>query len=166
VVNRIHIIGRKKSGKTTLVVDLVKALSHAGYRVATVKHTHHHHELDTPGKDSHRHREAGAVAVGILAPAMTAVFLPQDRREDAAGRYDDLIRALGPCDLVLVEGDIQTAAPKIEVWRAATETEPLAAQDRSILAVVTDDPVQVDVPVWARSDVRLIAERIGQVAGI
>ena len=59
-MRRIHIIGRKNSGKTTLVVELVQQLSAMGKRVATIKHTHHRHELDVPGKDSYRHREAGA----------------------------------------------------------------------------------------------------------
>ena len=73
---RIHIVGRRNSGKTTLVCELVAALTKRGYRVATIKHTHHHHELDTPGKDSWHHREAGAAAVGILSPRMTAMFFP------------------------------------------------------------------------------------------
>ena len=76
-MRRIHIIGRKNSGKTSLVVRLVEYYRTAGYRVGTIKHTHHHHELDTPGKDSFRHRQAGASAVGILAPTMNAVFWPQ-----------------------------------------------------------------------------------------
>ena len=71
MASRSHFIGRKKcSGKTTLVTELVEQLSQRGYRVATVKHTHHHHELGTPGKDSHRHREAGAVAVGNAMPSV------------------------------------------------------------------------------------------------
>jgi len=69
----IHIVGRKNAGKTTLVCDLIAALTQQGLRVATVKHTHHQHELDVPGKDSWRHREAGAAAVGILSPGMVAM---------------------------------------------------------------------------------------------
>ena len=68
-MNRIHIIGRKNHGKTQLVVELVEEFSLRGLRVGTIKHTHHDHELDTPGKDSHRHRSAGAAVVVIDSAA-------------------------------------------------------------------------------------------------
>ena len=66
---RLHIVGRRNAGKTTLVCELIAAIQDRGFRVATVKHTHHNHELDTPGKDSFRHRQAGAAAVGIRPAA-------------------------------------------------------------------------------------------------
>jgi len=75
-MRRLHIVGRKNSGKTTFIVELVRYFTSSGLRIGTIKHTHHQHELDTPGKDSHRHREAGAQVVGILSRAMSAVFLP------------------------------------------------------------------------------------------
>ena len=162
-MKRIHIIGRKNSGKTTLIVDLVRHLSALGYLVGTVKHTHHAHELDTPGKDSYRHRQAGAAAVGILTPTMSAVFWPTSADDDAsADQYERFASGFAHCALVLVEGHSQVVAKKIEVWRAATETEPLAATDSSILAVVTDDPLETSVPVWSRSDVASLAERLLQ----
>ena len=71
-MKRLHIVGRKNSGKTTLIVDLVRHLTALGHRVGTIKQTHHQHELDTPGNDSHRHRQAGAAAVGIVSPALHA----------------------------------------------------------------------------------------------
>ena len=74
MVKRIHIVGRKNHGKTTLVVDLIQAMRKAGCRVGSIKHTHHGHELDTPGKDSHRHRTAGADVVGICSPSLNALF--------------------------------------------------------------------------------------------
>jgi len=160
---RIHIIGRKNSGKTTLMVELVEHLSSLGCRVGTIKHTHHHHELDTPGKDSHQHRQAGAVAVGILSPGMSAVFRPQVSREPASARYEWLARMFSDCDLVLVEGDCQTTAPKVEVWRASVGSEPMATRDPSILAVVTDDPMAMPVAVWPRSDVSSLAHRIREL---
>jgi len=160
-LKRVHILGRKNSGKTTLIVDLVQHLTDNGYRVGTIKHTHHHHELDTPGKDSHRHREAGAAAVGILSPGMTAVFRPTDEStQDATDRYDHLSPMFADCDVVLVEGNLQTAAFRVEVWRAALTERPIAAQDSSISAVITDDPVDVAVPIWSRSDVRGVARRL------
>lgn len=136
---RIHIIGRKNAGKTTLVCELLQQLTARGFKVASVKHTHHHHELDTPGKDSHRHREAGAAAVGILSPQITALFIPADRASQSdADRYLAFESAFQGCQLILVEGDQHTAAPKIEVWRAACGQPPLAAADPEITALITD----------------------------
>lgn len=171
-MNRVHIIGGKNHGKTTLVAELVQELAAQGLRVGTIKHTHHHHELDAPGKDSHRHRESGAAVVGILSRSMNAVFWPpevdgESQRDD---RYDSFGPMFAPCDLVLVEGDSRTAAPKIEVWRSALDAPPLAADDASIAAVVTDDDRELrelglPVPVWSRSDVASVADAVLTIAG-
>ncbi len=164
-MKRIHIIGRKNSGKTTLVTELVEHLTRQGLNVGTVKHTHHRHELDTPGKDSHRHRAAGARVVGILSPDLNAVFFRPGEEHDAPQRYDVMAPMFAQCDLVIVEGHSHTTAPKIEVWRAGNDKPPLAKEDASILAVVTDDPLDVDVPLLARSDVATLAEQMVRWAG-
>lgn len=164
---RIHIVGRKNSGKTTLIVDLVRELSAAGLRVGTVKHTHHHHELDTPGKDSFRHREAGAAAVGILSPGMDAVFRPPRPEQRDSDRYAAFEAVFADCDLVLVEGDSTTTAPKVEVWRRATDQQPLALSDHSVLAVISDDSLDdcdSPPPVWPRGDISELAQRLQQLA--
>lgn len=153
-MNRIHIVGRKNHGKTCLVVELVEELTACGWRVGTIKHTHHRHELDSPGKDSHRHRTAGAAIVGILARNMTALFLPNEHSIGRyADRYSELDAIFETCDVVIVEGDTEADAPKVEVWRADLGTEPLAKTDDSILAVVTDDPIDILTPVRSRSDI-------------
>jgi molybdopterin-guanine dinucleotide biosynthesis protein MobB len=153
-MRRLHIIGRKNHGKTTLVVDLVTEFAQRGIRVGTVKHTHHRHELDVPGKDSYRHRAAGAAAVGILSPSMTAIFLPAAEYDFGdQDRYSVFAPMFADCRLVLVEGDSQARAPKIEVWRKELATPPLADDDKSILAVVTDDPLSIAVEALPRSDV-------------
>ncbi|MCA9153113.1 MAG: molybdopterin-guanine dinucleotide biosynthesis protein B, partial [Planctomycetales bacterium] len=145
-VPRVHIVGRKNSGKTTLVCQLVAKLSEQGYRVATVKHTHHQHELDTPGKDSHKHRSSGATAVGIVTPDLTAVFVPRDRSlhsDDREMRYRTLDSAFSGCDVVLVEGDLHTTAPRVEVWRKEITEQPYATKEAGIAVVVSDDfPLQ------------------------
>ncbi|MEX0704368.1 MAG: molybdopterin-guanine dinucleotide biosynthesis protein B [Planctomycetales bacterium] len=158
-MKRIHIIGRKNSGKTTLIVELVEELTARGYAVGTIKHTHHRHDFDVPGKDSHRHRTAGACVVGLMGPDMSAVFLPT-RTNGSDRDYDALLPMFADCDLLLVEGDARTSEPKIEVWRAATGTEPLAADDPAIIAVVTDDPLSSSVDVWPRSEVPTLCDRI------
>lgn len=160
-MKRLHIIGGKNHGKTTLVIDLVRAFVARGVRVGTIKHTHHRHELDVPGKDSFRHREAGASAVGILSPTLSAMFLPSDI---TVGNDTDRYMAFAPlfahCEFVLVEGDSQTKAPKIEVWRSAVGTTPLAQADTLCLAVVTDDDPSLPtrIPILSRSKIDELAE--------
>ncbi len=159
-MKRIHVVGKKNSGKTTLIADLVQHYTNLGHRVGTIKHTHHRHELDTPGKDSHRHREAGAAVVGILSPGLTAAFWQPPAEDDSRDPYDDLERLFEPCDFVLVEGHYHIVGPKVEVWRAGVSENPLASEDSAVLAVITDDPVGVSVPVWSRSGVPTLAERV------
>ena len=158
-MKRIHIVGGKNQGKTTLVVDLVEYFCANGLRVATIKHSHHEHELDTPGKDSYLHRQAGAAAVGIVAGNMNAVFWPTDRNQrDSDSKYDHFEPLMNASDLILVEGDQHGRGPKVEVWRAEVGREPLANADPSILAVVSDDLPTVDVPVLSRSDMRTLGD--------
>ena len=158
---RVHIVGRKNSGKTTLVCELVREFTSRGLKVATVKHTHHHHELDSPGKDSHKHREAGAAAVGILSPHMTALFVPVEREQLGNSRYTQFELQFSDCDLILVEGDLHASAPRIEVWRAESVEPPYAANDSAILAVVSDDsPQGLSCAVWSRRNLAVIADNI------
>lgn len=169
-MQRIHVVGRKNHGKTRLVTALVQHLSGLGLRVGTIKHTHHRHELDTEGKDSWQHRQAGATLVGVLSEQLTAIFLPtpggsegrvvgqqdqdqpqQDSKTASAGptedsRYATLEPLYAGCDLVIVEGNLQTAAPKIEVWREELGTEPLYTSDAGIEVVVTDSPLTLTPP--------------------
>ena len=160
-MKRLHVIGRKNHGKTTLVVDLIEELVGRGLRVGTVKHTHHRHELDVPGKDSHRHREAGAAVVGVLSGGLSAVFIPtSDAAPGSGDRYAALAPAFVGCDLVLVEGDSEATAPKIEVWRRAVGGDPYASKDAGVLAVVSDDTPDVATPLLSRSNVPAIADWI------
>ncbi len=160
-MKRLHIIGGKNHGKTTLIVELVRELRSRGERVGTIKHTHHRHELDTPGKDSHQHRTAGASVVGVLSRELGAVFVPNlggaDGGED---RYAALAPMYAHCDIVLVEGDTETNAPKIEVWRSALSTPPRYVDHPSVLAIVSDDAVPLQVPVLPRSDVTALVDWI------
>lgn len=153
-------MGRRNAGKTTLVCELVDLLTQRGHRVATIKHTHHNHELDAPGKDSWKHREAGAVGVGILSPHMMAAFVPSDRAEQDESGYAKLAQVFAGCDLLLVEGDLHTDGDRIEVWRSAVTEPPYAQQDNHILAVISDDPIEVSQPVWPRSNVGALADRV------
>lgn len=165
MVPRIHIVGRKNAGKTTLVCELVTEFRRRDIQVATIKHTHHAHELDTPGKDSHQHREAGAAGVGILSPKMTAAFVPADRRSSEKDRYREFEILFGDCRLILVEGDLQASAPRIEVWRSTVTERPYAVDDPAIELIVSDDPVAGSSPKHARSNVVALADWILQRTG-
>ncbi len=161
-MNRIHIVGRKNHGKTTLVVDLVTELCRRGIRVGTIKHSRHVHELDAPGKDSHRHRSAGGQPAAIITGDSLGIFLSRDERDE----YQRLQPLYADCQIVLVEGDIDASSGvKIEVWRAAGGAPCLAAERTDIAAVVSDDQPKVVVPVWPRSDVASLADKIWQLAG-
>ncbi|MFV1965023.1 MAG: molybdopterin-guanine dinucleotide biosynthesis protein B [Pirellulaceae bacterium] len=155
-MNRLHIVGRKNHGKTTLVVDLVTYLKEQGYCVGTIKHTHHQHRLDTPGKDSYRHREAGADVVGIVSPGTHAAFWTPVT-DSPESSYEALGPLFADCDMVLVEGDSHASAPRMEVWRSEVGSPPMAAEDEQIEAIVADDELQLPIPQLNRSD-------IGQVA--
>ncbi len=171
-MKRVHIIGGKNHGKTKLIEELIQHFTSHGLRVASIKHTHHHHELDAPGKDSHRHREAGACLVGVLSRQMSAVFIPlelakQVNQDPAALPDEDRYLPFEPlfslCDLVLVEGDTGTAAPKVEVWRAAMGTPPRSVGDQSVRAIISDDDagaVCSGVPYWSRSDIGQLAQNV------
>lgn len=160
-MKRLHVIGRKNHGKTSLIVELVESLSLRHLVIGTIKHTHHQHELDVPGKDSHRHRLAGARVVGIASPTMSAVFMPSGPPSNGeTDRYELLAPLFSECDLVLVEGEVSTTAPKIEVWRSELGAPPLAAADNSILAVVSDDVRTVPAKVLPRADITQLIDWI------
>ncbi|HVN41906.1 MAG TPA: molybdopterin-guanine dinucleotide biosynthesis protein B [Steroidobacteraceae bacterium] len=126
------IVGRRNSGKTHLVVRLVRAASARGLRVATIKHAHHAFDIDHPGKDSYEHREAGASEV-LVASAQRWALIHEHRGEVEPG-LEELLRHLSPCDLVLIEGFKPGRHGKLEVYRAACGQAPLAPADATIEA--------------------------------
>ncbi len=164
-MNRLHIIGKKNSGKTTLIVELVDHWTRSGLQVGTIKHTHHHHELDIPGKDSFKHRHAGASPVGILSPDATAIFCRTEPSGEGK-RYDQMAPMFESCDLVLVEGDSQSSATRVEVWRVEVGAPPYAASDATIRALITGDSVAVDIPMLKRKPIEQLATQLLKLAGV
>jgi molybdopterin-guanine dinucleotide biosynthesis protein B len=140
------IAGWSGSGKTTLLVALLPELVARGIRVSTIKHAHHGFDVDTPGKDSYRHRQAGAIEV-LVGSARRWALMHELRGAPEPG-LDDLLARLSPVDLVLVEGFKRHPHPKLEVHRRATGKPLIAAEDPNVVAVACDEPLSgLTVPV-------------------
>lgn len=133
--NVLCLAGWSGSGKTTLLVALLPLLIARGLRVSTIKHTHHRVDLDQPGKDSFRHREAGAHEVLVASSARWALLHELDGPEPSLA---ELVGRLAPVDLVLVEGFKFSAFPKIEIHRPALGKPPLWPGRPDIVAVASD----------------------------
>ena len=130
------IAGWSGSGKTTLIERVVPRLIRGGLTVSVIKHAHHGFDLDRPGKDSYRQREAGALEVLVTSGSRWALM--HELRGEPEPTLAESIARLTPCDLVLVEGYKTVPIPKLEVWRAATGKPQLFPEDPSIVAVATD----------------------------
>ena len=156
--------GWSGSGKTTLLVELVGRISALGYTVSTVKHAHHAFDVDTPGKDSHRHRLAGAREVMVASGNRWALM--HELRGAPEPALADLVAHMTPVDLLLVEGFKNHAHDKLEIWRAANGQPLRAPEDPAIVAVASDTPdavaPQVGVPVLDLNDIdTLVAFIVG-----
>ncbi len=159
------VTGWKDSGKTTLVERLVAEITARGVSVSTIKHAHHAFDVDQPGRDSHRHRQAGAGQVLISSGRRWALM--SELRGAPEARLDDLIARLDPVDLVLVEGFKRERHPKIEARRAATAQDLIAEGDPSIVAVASDSRLDgLAVPVFDLDDVAGIADFVLAQAGL
>jgi molybdopterin-guanine dinucleotide biosynthesis protein B len=148
----IGVVGWKNAGKTTLVERLVGELVRRGLRVNTIKHGHHDLDVDQPGRDSYRHRAAGATEVAVVGGHRYAIM-----REQEEPTLAEVLARLAPADLTLIEGYKREAHRKIEVRAGG---EPMAPRDPTIVAVVSDDPPDAAVPWFRRDDVASIADFI------
>ena len=159
------ITGWKNSGKTTLVERLVAEMVGRGFSVSTLKHAHHAFDVDQPGKDSHRHRLAGAREVLVSSRERWALM--SENRGSPEPALAEMLARLAPVDLVLVEGYKRDRHPKIEARRAATAQGLIAAEDETIAAIASDAPVAgVDVPVFDLDDIAGIADFILERVGL
>ena len=136
--------GYSGSGKTTLVEQLVARMKQAGQRVSVVKHAHHAFDIDQEGKDSWRHRQAGAFEVVIASDRRLAKIREFEVRADPT--VHDLIAELSACDWVLVEGFKRATLPKIEVWRASTGDAVQYPVDPRVVAICTDSAALLPEP--------------------
>lgn len=157
-MNIYGIVGWKNAGKTGLMERLVSEITSRGLSVSTIKHAHHSFDVDQPGKDSHRHRVAGAQEV--LLASRNRWALMHELRDADEPALADLLGRLAPVDLVLVEGYKRDDHPKIEAFRAATGNPLIAHSDTSIRAVASDTALDLDRPVFDLDHTAVIADFI------
>ncbi len=158
------VTGWKNAGKTGLMERLVAEIIGRGYTVSTVKHAHHSFDVDQPGRDSHRHRMAGASEV-LLASGQR-VALMQELRGAEEPTLASLLVRLSPVDLVLIEGYKRERHPKVEAFRAEPGNDLIAPSDDTIRAVASDTPLDLDRPVFDLNDTAAIADFILSEVGL
>ena len=152
------IVGWKNSGKTTLTERLVAELTWRGWVVSTVKHAHHAFDIDKPGADSHRHREAGAREVAIVSERRWALM--HELRHEAEPPLEEILARLAPCDIILVEGYKRAPHQKMETRRLESlDTTPLSASDPNIVAIAADHALPAEtLPTFDLNDIPAIAD--------
>jgi molybdopterin-guanine dinucleotide biosynthesis protein B len=150
--------GYSGSGKTTLIEQLIPRFTARGLKVSLIKHTHHDFDVDQPGKDSWRHRQAGAGEV--LLTCDTRWVLMHELRGAPEPTLEEQLAVLSPCDLVLVEGFKQTPISKLEVHRPAHGRPPIWPENRHVVAVATDGEMDCPLPTLDLNDPDAIAQFI------
>jgi molybdopterin-guanine dinucleotide biosynthesis protein MobB len=158
------IVGWKNAGKTGLMERLVTEITGRGLSVSTVKHAHHSFDVDHPGKDSFRHRAAGASQV--LLASRNRIALMHELRNTPEPALEALLAQLAPVDLVLIEGYKRDAHPKVEAHRAVTGNPLIAPDDPTIRAVASDAALSLDRPVFDLDDTVAIADFILAEVGL
>ncbi len=153
----VSIVGYSGSGKTTLVEKLIPELIRRGLRVATIKHNRHGFEVDREGKDSWRHRRAGAALTVLASPGKAAVMADTEGDPGLGELGERFIRDV---DVILAEGFKKNPYPKIEVWRRAQGREFLSREDRALMAVAGDDPGGLTAPRFDLDDIAGIVDLI------
>ena len=136
--------GWSGSGKTTLIEKLIPLFVKRGLRVSLIKHAHHSFDVDVPGKDSYRHRHAGATEV--LVTSSRRWVLMHELRGEKEPSFEEQAKHLSPCDLLIVEGFKFAPIPKLEVWRAETGEGLLHPNDPHIVGIATDTRLETKLP--------------------
>ncbi|MEI7598646.1 MAG: molybdopterin-guanine dinucleotide biosynthesis protein B [Aestuariivirga sp.] len=155
----IGVAGFKNAGKTTLVEKLVSELTRRGHRISTVKHAHHSFDIDHEGRDSFRHRKAGASEVAVVSRHRWAII--HESREEPEPSLEEILGKLAPCDLVIVEGYKRDSHDKIEVRNLELSHPDLAGDDPTVVAIAANGMIAAaPVPVFDRDDVTALARFI------
>ena len=153
------VTGWKNSGKTGLVERLVSEFISRGLSVSTVKHAHHTFDVDHPGRDSYRHRAAGAKEVLLVSKNRWAIM--HELRDEDEPELSEILKKVEKVDLVIIEGFKRDRHPKIEAFREETGTSAIAREDESIVAVAADTSLtDLKIPVFDLNNTSEIADFI------
>ena len=158
------VVGWKNAGKTGLMERLVSNITARGFSVSTIKHAHHSFDVDHEGKDSYRHRAAGAREV--LLASRNRIALMHELVDENEPTLAELLNKLSPVDLPLVEGYKRDAHPKIEAYRRETKNPLIAPSDPTIRAIAADVPLEIDRPVFDLNDTKAVADFILAEVGL
>ena len=161
------VVGWKNSGKTTLMTNLIGELTGRGFAVSVIKHAHAKFDIDHPGRDSFKMRQAGACQVMLSSPRRFAVMRELGNARELT--FDELLPHAGSCDLVLVEGYKREAFPKIEIRRdGATSRQPLSAEFPEVVAIASDHPgdEKESLPIFPLDDTKAIVDFIVATLGL
>ena len=150
----VSVVGGSGSGKTTFLEQLIPEIKKRGLRVGTVKHHVHGFDMDIPGKDSWRHKQAGASTTIISSPNQIGMVMDVDHDHQP----DELLSFFKGMDIVLAEGYKRGKIPKIEIFRPETSKEPLCKKDEHVLALVSESKVDLDIPMFSTKDIQQIVD--------
>jgi len=153
----LSFVGRSGTGKTTVIERLIPQLKACGIRVATIKHHLHDFDMDREGKDSYRHKKAGAKLAMIVSPGKVALVEDVDGE---LGLVELISRHVHDVDLVITEGYKTEDVPRIEVYNVRNHEPPVSLGHRNLLALITDMPMDAPVPVLQRDDIGKLVEFI------
>lgn len=160
----IAIAGYSGSGKTTLIEKIIPCLVNAGHIVSLIKHAHHEFDIDQPGKDSWRHRHAGATEVMVSSSNRWAMM--HELRGGSEPTLDEQLAHFAPCDVVIVEGWKHHAMPKIEVHRKLSDKPLLFPDDVNVVAIATDENLATKLPQFHLDDAAGVAQFIVTYLGL
>ena len=150
----VSVVDNSGSGKTTFLEKLIPELTGRGLKVGTIKHDVHGFEMDKPGKDSWRHKRAGASATLISSPYQIGMVMDVEYDH----KPDELLSYFNGMDIILTEGYKRGDHPKMEIFRTEILNEPLCKNDTSLLALITDSDIDFDVPVFSSGAVEQVAD--------
>jgi molybdopterin-guanine dinucleotide biosynthesis adapter protein len=153
----LSVIGRSNTGKTTFIEKLIPMLNAKNIRVATIKHHLHDFESDREGKDSYRHKKAGAKIAMIVSPQKVAFTADTEKELTLTELISGYVRDV---ELVIVEGFKGVSTPKIEVYSYTEGLAPLCRTDSDVFALMSDRPIDAPVPVFSRDDINAAADLI------
>ncbi len=149
----VTVVGYSGAGKTTFLEKLISTLTQRGFNVGTIKHDVHGFELDKPGKDTWRHKKAGARTTLISSPYQIGMV----RDVDHDHTIEELAPLLSEMDIILAEGFKRSHVPKLEIFRTEAYKDPICRNDRNLLALISDVPLDFGVPRFSVDDVEGVA---------